>query len=133
MTNLNMDREKFVWSKMWNNVNDLFSEFGCHSNKKIALFIIESLKQLALKFSKVFPSFFTMNNIFKYVKILIYLFTRKKNFLHIIFKKKFYPPSKKFMQSFQVNNQSKFNIIIFKLRTTTSNQGIHSVMPFCFY
>lgn len=57
VTNLNMDRERFVWSKMWNNVNDLFSEFGCHSNKKIALFIIESLKQLALKFSKVFLNF----------------------------------------------------------------------------
>ncbi len=53
VTNLNMDRERFVWSKMWNNVNELLSEFGCHNNRKIALFIIESLKQLAIKFSQV--------------------------------------------------------------------------------
>lgn len=50
----NMNRVKFVWQKIWNIMQEHFSKVGCHHVLSISMFAVDSLKQLALKFLKVF-------------------------------------------------------------------------------
>ena len=53
VADFNMDRIKLIWSKMWNKIRDYFSQIGAHPNIKISMFVIDSLKQLSIKFLQV--------------------------------------------------------------------------------
>lgn len=53
VADFNMDRIKIIWSKMWNKIKEFFSEIGAHPNSKISMFVIDSLKQLSIKFLQV--------------------------------------------------------------------------------
>ena len=53
VADFNMDRIKIIWSKMWNKIKEYFSEIGAHPNSKISMFVIDSLKQLSIKFLQV--------------------------------------------------------------------------------
>ena len=46
----NMGRIRLEWSRIWAVLGDHFNSVGCHPDEDIALFAIDSLKQLALKF-----------------------------------------------------------------------------------
>lgn len=63
VTDLNMDRIKIIWSKIWQILQAHFTKAGCHNNQKIAIYAIDSLKQLAKRFLKV--EFFIISNISK--------------------------------------------------------------------
>lgn len=58
VADFNMDRIKIIWSKVWNKIKDYFSTVGAHPNSKISMFVIDSLKQLSIKFLQVFLFFF---------------------------------------------------------------------------
>ena len=58
----NMNRIKIIWSKIWNVIQEHFSKVGCHPNPKVALYAIDSLKQLSIKFLQVL--FYYKFNIF---------------------------------------------------------------------
>jgi len=53
VADFNMDRIKIIWSKMWNKIKEYFSQIGAHPNIKISMFVIDSLKQLSIKFLQV--------------------------------------------------------------------------------
>ena len=43
-------RPRIIWSRMWSVLADFFAEVGCHSNLRIAQYVVDSLRQLAMKF-----------------------------------------------------------------------------------
>ncbi|KAF3328143.1 brefeldin A-inhibited guanine nucleotide-exchange protein 2-like protein [Carex littledalei] len=46
----NMDRIRLVWSSIWLVLSDFFVTIGCSENLSIAIFAMDSLRQLAMKF-----------------------------------------------------------------------------------
>ncbi len=50
VADFNMGRIRFVWSKIWQTLSEHFSIVGSHSNLNVALYAIDSLRQLADKF-----------------------------------------------------------------------------------
>ncbi|KAJ6807636.1 brefeldin A-inhibited guanine nucleotide-exchange protein 2-like [Iris pallida] len=46
----NMNRIRLVWSSIWNVLSDFFVTIGCSENLSIAIFAMDSLRQLAMKF-----------------------------------------------------------------------------------
>ena len=45
-----MERIRLVWSRIWNVLSDFFINVGCAENLSIAIFAMDSLRQLAMKF-----------------------------------------------------------------------------------
>lgn len=50
LAHFNMDRIRLVWTRIWNILADHFIKVGCNSNATIAMYAVDSLKQLAMKF-----------------------------------------------------------------------------------
>ena len=50
VTDLNMNRARIEFSSMWREMKDHISTVGCHNNEQVALYAIDSLRQLAKKF-----------------------------------------------------------------------------------
>jgi len=50
VADLNMERIRFVWQMIWQLLSDHFCHVGSHPNLMIAIFAIDSLRQLADKF-----------------------------------------------------------------------------------
>ncbi|KAL7121167.1 hypothetical protein ACP275_02G166600 [Erythranthe tilingii] len=46
----NMNRIRLVWSKIWQVLSDFFVTIGCSGNLSIAIFAMDSLRQLSMKF-----------------------------------------------------------------------------------
>ncbi|XP_039014539.1 brefeldin A-inhibited guanine nucleotide-exchange protein 1-like [Hibiscus syriacus] len=46
----NMNRIRLVWSRMWNVLSDFFISVGLSKNLSVAIFVMDSLWQLAMKF-----------------------------------------------------------------------------------
>ncbi|EFN54845.1 hypothetical protein CHLNCDRAFT_35815 [Chlorella variabilis] len=46
----NMGRIRLVWSRIWAVLADFFIEVGCHANLAVAMYAVDSLRQLAMKF-----------------------------------------------------------------------------------
>lgn len=44
-----MDRVRLIWTKMWGHVRDHINEVAV-KEKKVAMFAVDSLKQLSIKF-----------------------------------------------------------------------------------
>ena len=47
---VNMNRVRIVWGQIWKVLAEHFTRVGCHANQNIAMFAIDSLRQLAYKF-----------------------------------------------------------------------------------
>ena len=41
---------RLVWSRIWAVLSDYFIAVGCHSNLSVAMYAVDSLRQLAMKF-----------------------------------------------------------------------------------
>lgn len=41
---------RLVWSRIWAVLADFFIEVGCHANLAVAMYAVDSLRQLAMKF-----------------------------------------------------------------------------------
>lgn len=41
---LNIDRIKIIWTKIWNVIKQFFKKVGCDKNQQIAMFAIDLLK-----------------------------------------------------------------------------------------
>jgi hypothetical protein len=39
-----------VWTRIWSVLADFFIEVGCHANLAVAMYAVDSLRQLAMKF-----------------------------------------------------------------------------------
>ena len=50
IAHMNMDRIRLVWSRMWSVLSDFFVEAGCHPNLQVAMYVVDSLRQLSMKF-----------------------------------------------------------------------------------
>ncbi|GFH25080.1 SEC7 domain-containing protein, partial [Haematococcus lacustris] len=46
----NMTRIRLVWSRVWAVLSDYFIQVGCHPNLQVAMYAVDSLRQLAMKF-----------------------------------------------------------------------------------
>lgn len=46
----NMNRIRLVWSRIWHVLSDFFVSIGCSENLSIAIFAMDSLRQLSMKF-----------------------------------------------------------------------------------
>jgi len=46
----NMTRIRLVWSRIWAVLSDFFVAVGCHPNLAVAMYAVECLRQLAMKF-----------------------------------------------------------------------------------
>ncbi|CAN1305055.1 Brefeldin A-inhibited guanine nucleotide-exchange protein 1 [Linum perenne] len=46
----NMNRIRLVWSRIWNVLSDFFVSVGLFENLSVAIFVMDSLRQLAMKF-----------------------------------------------------------------------------------
>jgi len=46
----NMNRVRIVWSRIWSLLADFFIFVGCHPNLNVAMYAIDALRQLAMKF-----------------------------------------------------------------------------------
>lgn len=46
----NMNRIRFVWTKIWRVLGEFFVTIGCSENLSIAIFAMDSLRQLSMKF-----------------------------------------------------------------------------------
>jgi len=53
VADFNMNRIRFVWQKIWQALSEHFNIVGSHSNLNVALYAIDSLRQLADKFLMV--------------------------------------------------------------------------------
>ncbi|VEU19845.1 DEKNAAC100264 [Brettanomyces naardenensis] len=49
----NMGRIRVQWSALWAVLNEIFNEFGCHTNAAISFFAIDSLRQLSERFFSI--------------------------------------------------------------------------------
>ena len=43
----NMNRVRFVWARIWEVLGDFFTEVGQHQNLSIAMYAVDSLRQLS--------------------------------------------------------------------------------------
>ncbi|KAJ7559093.1 hypothetical protein O6H91_04G069600 [Diphasiastrum complanatum] len=50
ISHFNMNRIRLVWSRMWNVLADFFVTVGCSDNLSVAMYVMDSLRQLAMKF-----------------------------------------------------------------------------------
>ncbi|EFJ24773.1 hypothetical protein SELMODRAFT_173646 [Selaginella moellendorffii] len=50
ISHFNMNRIRLVWSRIWNVLSDYFVTVGCSDNLSIAMYAMDSLRQLAMKF-----------------------------------------------------------------------------------
>ncbi|PSC72251.1 brefeldin A-inhibited guanine nucleotide-exchange 2-like [Micractinium conductrix] len=50
IAHFNMGRIRLVWSRIWAVLADFFIEVGCHQNLSVAMYAVDSLRQLAMKF-----------------------------------------------------------------------------------
>ncbi|XP_022727319.1 brefeldin A-inhibited guanine nucleotide-exchange protein 1-like isoform X3 [Durio zibethinus] len=50
ISHYNMNRIRLVWSRMWNVLSDFFVSVGLSENLSVAIFVMDSLRQLAMKF-----------------------------------------------------------------------------------
>lgn len=50
IAHFNMGRIRLVWSRIWAVLADFFIEVGCHPNLSVAMYAVDSLRQLAMKF-----------------------------------------------------------------------------------
>jgi brefeldin A-inhibited guanine nucleotide-exchange protein len=50
IAHFNMGRIRLVWSRIWAVLADFFIEVGCHANLAVAMYAVDSLRQLAMKF-----------------------------------------------------------------------------------
>ncbi|KAJ7555893.1 hypothetical protein O6H91_05G059700 [Diphasiastrum complanatum] len=50
ISHFNMNRIRLVWSRMWNVLSDYFVTVGCSHNLSVAMYSMDSLRQLAMKF-----------------------------------------------------------------------------------
>ena len=41
---------RLVWTRIWSVLADFFIEVGCHANLAVAMYAVDSLRQLAMKF-----------------------------------------------------------------------------------
>ena len=41
---------RLVWNRIWAVLSDFFVEVGCHKNLQVAMYAVDSLRQLATKF-----------------------------------------------------------------------------------
>eukprot|EP00300_Choanocystis_sp_HF-7_P013298 c18240_g1_i2.p1 GENE.c18240_g1_i2~~c18240_g1_i2.p1 ORF type:complete len:834 (+),score=207.49 c18240_g1_i2:1-2502(+) len=46
----NMDRSRLVWRRIWDHQSKHFVKAACHENSHVAMYAIDSLRQLAMKF-----------------------------------------------------------------------------------
>uniref|UniRef100_A0A1A8D025 ADP-ribosylation factor guanine nucleotide-exchange factor 2 (Brefeldin A-inhibited) n=2 Tax=Nothobranchius kadleci TaxID=1051664 RepID=A0A1A8D025_NOTKA len=46
----NMNRIRLQWSRIWQVIGDHFNKVGCNSNEDVAIFAVDSLRQLSMKF-----------------------------------------------------------------------------------
>lgn len=46
----NMNRIRLQWSRIWHVVGDHFNKVGCNPNEDVAIFAVDSLRQLSMKF-----------------------------------------------------------------------------------
>uniref|UniRef100_A0A8C4DMD4 ADP-ribosylation factor guanine nucleotide-exchange factor 1 (brefeldin A-inhibited) n=1 Tax=Dicentrarchus labrax TaxID=13489 RepID=A0A8C4DMD4_DICLA len=46
----NMGRIRLQWSRIWEVIGDYFNKVGCNSNEDVAIFAVDSLRQLSMKF-----------------------------------------------------------------------------------
>ena len=49
----NMTRIRFVWTRIWGIMSDHFKKVGLHKNRKISMYAVDSLRQLAMKFLEI--------------------------------------------------------------------------------
>ena len=58
-------RTRIVWAQLWRHISNLFTEVGVHRNPSIAMYAIDSLKQLSMKFlEKIELSNFNFQSVF---------------------------------------------------------------------
>eukprot|EP00891_Asterochloris_glomerata_P002829 jgi/Astpho2/2829/e_gw1.00050.8.1_t len=50
ISHFNMNRIRLVWNRIWAVLSDFFVEVGCHRNLQVAMYAVDSLRQLAMKF-----------------------------------------------------------------------------------
>ncbi|XP_021636150.2 brefeldin A-inhibited guanine nucleotide-exchange protein 1 isoform X2 [Hevea brasiliensis] len=50
ITHYNMNRIRLVWSRIWNVLSDFFVSVGLSENLSVAIFVMDSLRQLAMRF-----------------------------------------------------------------------------------
>eukprot|EP00775_Hariotina_reticulata_P008270 gene8270-8458_t len=50
IAHFNMGRIRLVWSRIWAVLSQYFIAVGCHSNLAVAMYAVDSLRQLAMKF-----------------------------------------------------------------------------------
>jgi len=50
VASLNSARVRFVWVKMWCVMAEFFVTAGCHADVNVAMYAVDSLRQLAVKF-----------------------------------------------------------------------------------
>ena len=50
IAHFNMDRIRLVWGRIWAVLSDFFVSVGCHVNLSVAMYAVDSLRQLAMKF-----------------------------------------------------------------------------------
>lgn len=41
---------RLVWNRIWAVLSDFFVQVGCHKNLQVAMYAVDSLRQLAMKF-----------------------------------------------------------------------------------
>lgn len=50
VASFNMDRIRFIWAKVWQVLSDFFVRVGCSPNLQVSMTVVDSLRQLAMKF-----------------------------------------------------------------------------------
>jgi len=50
VASFNMDRIRFIWARVWQVLSEFFVTVGCSPNLQISMTVVDSLRQLAIKF-----------------------------------------------------------------------------------
>eukprot|EP00898_Chlorokybus_atmophyticus_P005745 jgi/Chlat1/6171/Chrsp41S05714 len=69
----NMQRIRMVWARIWVVVAELFIEVGCHASASVAMYAVDSLRQLAVKYLEhaELPNYTFQNDILKPFVVII--------------------------------------------------------------
>uniref|UniRef100_A0A8B9ZIF6 ADP ribosylation factor guanine nucleotide exchange factor 1 n=1 Tax=Anas platyrhynchos TaxID=8839 RepID=A0A8B9ZIF6_ANAPL len=60
----NMGRIRLQWSRIWEVIGDHFNKVGCNPNEDVAIFAVDSLRQLSMKFLEKGELIFLKHDIF---------------------------------------------------------------------
>ena len=101
VNDFNMTRIKFIWQRIWDIMKAYFGKVGCHNIGSVAMYAIDSLKQLGVKFLRVHRAHHILLNL-----------SQQAEFSSFDYQKQFLSPFEKIYHEMPTHNQDLKEVIL---------------------